>query len=59
MLESETVRRMAACFAGRVCCKCGRPALRLAHARFYCERHFPPARDRREEAPRVYRVLVA
>jgi hypothetical protein len=58
MLESETVRRMAAFFAGRVCCKCSRPALRFAHGRFYCERHFPPARTR-EEAPRVYRCALA
>jgi hypothetical protein len=57
MLESETVRRMAACFAGRTCCKCGRVAVRLAHHRFYCDRHFPCPREV-EEAPKVYHCQV-
>ncbi len=54
MLDSETVRRMAACFTGRTCCKCGRTAVRLAHRRFYCDRHFPLARVSEENAPKVY-----
>jgi hypothetical protein len=58
MLDSQTVRRMAACFAGRSCCKCGRTAVRLAHRRFYCDRHFPHARSAAEEAPRVYRCVL-
>ena len=47
MLDGETVRRMAACFAGRTCCRCGRTAVRLAHRRFYCDHHFPGAKARR------------
>jgi hypothetical protein len=55
-LEPETLRRMAACFTGRFCKRCGGPAERLAHGRFYCGRHFPSARSAHEAAlPKVYR----
>jgi hypothetical protein len=55
-LEPETLRRMAACFAGQFCHRCGGPAARLVHGRFYCPRHCPPARSpKREAAPKVYR----
>jgi hypothetical protein len=55
-LEPETLRRMAACFGGRSCRRCGRPAERLAHGCFYCERHRPLVRSAHEEsAPKVYR----
>jgi len=55
-LELETQRRMAACFAGHFCRRCGGPAERLAHGRFYCGRHCPPARStRREAVPKVYK----
>jgi hypothetical protein len=58
-LESETLRRMAACFAGRVCCRCGRPAERLVHHRFYCSRHFLRGNLPRVEAARkVYRCCL-
>ena len=40
-LDSETLRRLAGCFAGRACCKCSRAAERLAHGCFYRDRHFP------------------
>jgi hypothetical protein len=40
-LDSETVRRMAECFGRQTCCRCGRPAERLRHHRFYCISHFP------------------
>jgi hypothetical protein len=58
MLESETIRRMAACFARQTCCKCGGVAVRLAHRRFYCDRHFPGVKEA-AEAPKVYRCLVS
>jgi hypothetical protein len=55
-LERETLRRMAACFAGRFCCRCGGPAERLVHGRFYCGWHCPPAGPPQgEAAPKVYR----
>jgi len=55
-LEPVTLRRMAAFFAGRSCCRCGGPAERLAHGRFYCERHRPLARSADgEAAPQVYK----
>jgi hypothetical protein len=54
-LERETVRKMAECFAGCACCKCGRSAVRLAHGRFYCDRHFPLGKAKWEERPKVYR----
>jgi hypothetical protein len=55
-LERETVRRMAECFARRNCWRCGRPADRLSHNRFYCASHFPCGRSARwESAPKVYK----
>jgi hypothetical protein len=55
-LEPKTLRRMAACFAGRSCRRCGGPAERLAHGLFYCGRHYPPPRSTRWlAAPKVYR----
>jgi hypothetical protein len=56
-LEAETLRRMAACFAGRFCRRCGRPAERLVHGRFYCQHHRPLVRSAggEEAAPKVYR----
>jgi hypothetical protein len=56
-LDSETVRRMAECFAGRACRRCGRAAVRLAHGRFYCDRHFPPARAEAGGPPKIRRCL--
>jgi hypothetical protein len=54
-LEPATLRRLAACFAGHVCCRCGRPAERLWHQRFYCARHLARARPGEAEvALRVY-----
>jgi hypothetical protein len=40
-LERETKRRLREIFRGEVCCKCGRPATRLARKQFYCDHHFP------------------
>ena len=57
-LESATLRRMAECFAGRACHRCGGPAVRLAHGRFYCDRHFPPARAEAGRPPKVRRCLL-
>ena len=57
-LESETLRRMAACFAGRACCKCGRAAVRLSHGRFYCDRHPPHGRGEAGRPPKVRRCLL-
>jgi hypothetical protein len=55
-LEPETLRRMAACFAGRSCRRCGGPAERLVHGLFYCSRHRPFVRSTQgEAAPNVYR----
>jgi hypothetical protein len=54
-LEPKTLRKMAACFAGRSCRRCGGPAERLAHGRFYCRRHYPLARLTRQADPTVYR----
>jgi hypothetical protein len=54
MLDNETLRKMTACFAGRTCCRCGRTAVRLAHRRFYCDRHFPRDKHSGEEVPKVY-----
>jgi hypothetical protein len=56
-LEGATVRRMAECFAGRACCRCGHPAARLARRRFYCDRHFPRGKPG-AEVPKVYRCQV-
>jgi hypothetical protein len=57
-LESETLRRMAECFAGRACHRCGRAAVRLARGRFYCDRHLPPARAEAARPPKVRRCLL-
>jgi len=47
---------MAACFAGQSCRRCGGPAERLVHGRFYCGRHCPAVRSAQAEAaPKVYR----
>jgi hypothetical protein len=55
-LDPETVRRMAACFAGRYCRRCGGPAERLFHGRFYCDGHRPLPRSTQEEVvPKVYK----
>jgi hypothetical protein len=55
-LESETLRRLAACFGRRRCCRCDRPAERLAHNRFYCGGHYPRQRFAAEEpARKVYK----
>jgi hypothetical protein len=59
-LESETLRRMAECFAGRTCCRCGRPAERLTGKRFFCGRHFPREESCQGElSPRVYRCHLS
>jgi hypothetical protein len=58
ILDDETLRRMAASFAGRACCKCGRAAVRLAHRCFYCDRHFPLAKAA-EPVPKVYRCVLS
>jgi hypothetical protein len=57
-LDSETLRRMAECFAGRACCRCGGAAVRLAHGRFYCDRHFPLAKGKAGRPPKVRRCLL-
>ena len=57
-LESETLRRMAECFRGRTCHRCGRAALRLAHGRFYCDRHFPHRYGETCRAAKVRRCLL-
>jgi hypothetical protein len=38
--DPQTEERLRELFGGRRCCRCGRPAARLAHDRFFCERHF-------------------
>jgi hypothetical protein len=59
-LESETLRRMAECFRGRTCCRCGRPAERLTAHRFYCGRHFPHERSLQCDSPvRVYHCQLS
>lgn len=40
-LHPETEQRMRELFGGRSCCRCGRPAARLAGGRFFCTTHFP------------------
>ena len=57
-LESETLRRMAECFGGRACRRCGRPAVRLAHGRFYCDRHLPTSRGEMGRPPKIYRCRL-
>jgi hypothetical protein len=58
-LDSETIRRLAECFGRRRCCRCGQPAERLAHNRFYCGRHFVRRRPAGEwPTPKVYHCLV-
>ena len=57
-LESDTLRRMAECFGGRACHRCGRAAVRLAHGRFYCDRHFPPGRGEMGRPPKIHRCLL-
>jgi hypothetical protein len=57
-LESETLRRMAECFGGRACRRCGRAALRLAHGRFYCDRHLPHRYGETCRPPKVRRCLL-
>jgi hypothetical protein len=55
-LDSETLRRMAECFGRQTCCRCGRPAERLTHSRFYCIRHYPGGRATGwEPSGKVYR----
>ena len=56
-LDSETLRRLAGCFAGRACCRCGNAAVRLAHGRFYCGRHFPLHRGQAVRPPKARRCL--
>jgi hypothetical protein len=59
-LDSETIRRLAECFGRRSCCRCGRPAERLANSRYYCGSHFPRHRVARVEPSRkVYKVALA
>jgi hypothetical protein len=59
-LERETLRRMAECFGGRACCRCGRPAERLARHHFYCSSHFPrPRTGAGEPPPTVYKCHVS
>ncbi len=57
-LDSETLRRMAECFAGKTCHRCGRAAVRLAHGRFYCDRHFPHGKGEAARPPKVRRCLL-
>jgi len=38
--DPQTELRLRELFGGRRCCRCGRPAARLARDRFFCERHF-------------------
>jgi hypothetical protein len=57
-LDSETLRRMAACFAGRACCRCGTAAVRLAHGRFYRDRHFPLDKGKAVRPPKACRCLL-
>jgi alkylation response protein AidB-like acyl-CoA dehydrogenase len=58
-LDGETLRRMAKCFAGRACCRCGTAAVRLAHGHFYCDRHFPLDRGGTVRPPKVRRCLLS
>jgi hypothetical protein len=59
-LEGATLRRLAECFGGRTCRRCGRPAERLAGHRFYCARHFPHERSLQgAPPPRVYRCRLS
>jgi hypothetical protein len=57
-LDRETLRRMAECFGGRACHRCGRATLRLAHGRFYRDRHFPHGRGETGRPPKVRRCLL-
>jgi hypothetical protein len=57
-LDSETVRRIAECFGGRACRRCGRAAVRLAHGWFYCDRHFPHVKGEAGRPPKVRRCLL-
>jgi hypothetical protein len=59
-LEGETLRRMAAYFGGRTCCRCGRPAERFAAHHFYCGLHYPPERLLQGKSPpTVYRCHLS
>jgi hypothetical protein len=57
-LESVTLQRLAECFAGRACRRCGLAAARLAHGRFYCDRHFRRDKARSGEGAKVYKCRV-
>ena len=57
-LDSETLRRLAACFAGRACCRYGTAAVRLAHGRFHHDRHFPLHRGQAVQPPKARRCLL-
>jgi hypothetical protein len=54
--DPQTEQRMQELFGGKQCCLCGRPARRLAHDRFYCDRHF--LRGKRAPGPRAPAATV-
>lgn len=53
-LAPSTQVRIREVFAGRTCCRCGVPAVRLCADRFFCLDHY---RDRERKRPKVPRVL--
>lgn len=55
-LEPQTLALLAEAFAGQVCCKCRRPAVRLREWKYYCARHYPPRPGERGEAYAVPEV---
>jgi hypothetical protein len=52
-LHKNTRRRLQELFRGRTCCKCDRPATRLARDQYYCDRHFPYGK--KDDGTRSYR----
>jgi hypothetical protein len=54
-LEPVTIQLLQECFEDQKCCRCARPAVRLARKRFYCDHHFPLHRTDAEVARRVYK----
>jgi hypothetical protein len=58
-LAPETKARLAELFAGRTCCRCGEPAVRLAGDRFYCATHYLRRQSQAAGAPRVFRCAAA
>ena len=58
-LAPETKALMAEVFAGRMCVRCNKPAVRLAGERFYCADHYQRKQSHAARTPKVYRCGIA